>query len=1597
MRIRARRVAALLMAMTLIGVSGNPAFTPAVYAAEGDISASSEETPSETLEQPPAEPVTEAPAQTEPPVTEPPATEAPVQTEPPAQTEPPVTEPPATEASVQTEPPATEPAVTEAPATEAPATEAPATEAPAQSESAAPAIEASTQGTSEASTEAGQTEAKATEKETEEEGKSRTFETQVLKGKITLKLPKGQGVAESSTLVCEGVKYKDDSKTRSKVDKVILGKQRVITGGRVYSISLKNKDEVIEIPEGTQITFEQSGGIDLNIQPRLQRKTHIYNVSKDSAQEISASISLNQKQEVTGFSFSTPKKLSAFALIAEENRANDGAAVSRGSVISSIGDAGNFAAVAEAVNGIVENDSISNSGDILDSLAGYSVTLANAQSGSDAAVVNVFTDSDGHVLTDSNDDQDPMRSVLNENNQIDVSGRMVVVNYVVTNPGAGHVSLPHYDVVSNGQAIDKDENQELGGRLVVTVTSIAKGTDSNYQLQPYTGEVGVSKRSVGTYLVPNGTVSTSGRLVGAVYARSVNVAGGKRILKATVKAEYASESEAESETETETETEGDETESELPDETESELPDETESELPDETVQAAADDDVVPDGDIKIAAAPYDKGGLQANSVGVLKVNNIYDPDTSHDPPHVPSPVPGATLALYNKRDITYTYTDVVTGQVITETIPANTELYSWSSNNAPVDISAYLKKRNGSALITSMEYEIREKNVPAGYVKAWDYPFKCEITGNVDNPNVVIQELKTLVNKSFLTTYAPPTTNPRLLINIYDGNNDPRTPYIYNVAVRDSAETDPAKGFLENVPIQIVKKGTTPDLDEVVAEFPSADADTPIDLSTLGNVITIPTGESSIVQEFVIREADVYPGYLYDPPSEIEFTVTKSTVDPQLSITGLPDVKIIHFTQKEFSFTVDARFKDSAGEAVAGIGFTLKAGDKTLTTNDYTIKGNTPNDATLNQKDAKITLTESGWEKLHPDADTWEKLTLTWAAAPSGYSYHTGHISEVTVFDNTQASPFVTQNVTAIVDPWSFNVGAVVDGTSTYLADTTFILKAGSGITLSPGTDYDNDTTISGSRRTITLTRAGADKVLQAESLTLQSDDPTSGYNIKGGSYTTPVKGGQGYDIPLEKIPEGTLQVIKQLYVAESAGGGKFYVPEPGGREYYVAIFEDAELTRMVGSPQAMHVPYSSYTSQFSTSLSPAAKFENLNQGQYYYLAETDKNGTPVTLSADDVSEYKFSPNGNVNLSGTRVMIPAASTDTVGEVVLSNFYAKRVGMLDATFQIKVNVVDENNKPLASTLTADFMIWGGNQTHLGNTQAVKLANESAKTRNDIQYRWDAKYGNQLKVAAEMETLKDGSGKNVFSEYSLVDPKNKYKVLATGSAIRTYTKNNISAVITNGEKNVQTLEFTLKKVKTEKEVAELKLTKAVTYKKTPIRVNKTYYIGIFEDAAHKKILYKRAMSLSNASSMTSTLKINLYKRPSPHTITLYFAETDKNGKVMTSGAKSGYDISLNKTSVTLSPTHTEEDIVLTNNIRAGSVAAANLTNPNSGFAGDASALAKAQALTNNELTASMPTGDDTPYEPFALATGISAAIILLLLALLMIRRKLKTRP
>ena len=154
-----------------------------------------------------------------------------------------------------------------------------------------------------------------------------------------------------------------------------------------------------------------------------------------------------------------------------------------------------------------------------------------------------------------------------------------------------------------------------------------------------------------------------------------------------------------------------------------------------------------------------------------------------------------------------------------------------------------------------------------------------------------------------------------------------------------------------------------------------------------------------------------------------------------------------------------------------------------------------------------------------------------------------------------------------------------------------------------------------------------------------------------------------------------------------------------------------------------------------------------------------------------------------------------------------------------------------------------------------------------------------------------------------------------------------------------------------------------------------------------------------MTLMDACSVSDTLKVNVNSQKNRQ-ITLYFAETDRNGKVVKSGKKTGYNISVSPESVTLAaPSSSNPDgsmsatVTVTNEVLGGSKAEQRLTDPNSGFAGDSSALADAQSLSQSK-NLDNKTGDQNPLGRYLIMLIIAAAAIAGAVIVLVRNRKKK---
>ena len=466
-----------------------------------------------------------------------------------------------------------------------------------------------------------------------------------------------------------------------------------------------------------------------------------------------------------------------------------------------------------------------------------------------------------------------------------------------------------------------------------------------------------------------------------------------------------------------------------------------------------------------------------------------------------------------------------------------------------------------------------------------------------------------------------------------------------------------------------------------------------------------------------------------------------------------------------------------------------------------------------------------------------------------------------------------------------------------------------------------------------------------------------------------------------------GTISVTVRNYFdsdpTDEEPGTQIYATN--GATYYVALFSDADKTNRVSDVKTVKIKkgYKSAT----------VAFKKLISGTYY-VGETDEYGNVIGDIADpkqasDDFYAEFVHNGKKTSKVVIKVDEESQTAADTEVVnLNNQYFKLLPgfTYTAAFTVTKVVKDSDGSELLSNNTFYVGVYtknsSGKYAYIGK-KAIKMGGASQKTVTI-----------ELPMSASVKE-KSVMVKEVDSKGNEVKSGEAYDIKVEPGEI----------VLKRGDTETPSVTITNTKVKgstedTETEdpgdlgdgKAELKLTKKVIYKDTAIRVNSVYYIGIFDDAGLKNLRYKKAMTFSNASELTATLKINLNKLSSRE-ITFYFAEVDEQGKPLSGGKTFGYDISLNKKSVTLNSKNMADEIVVTNTVIDGGDVAQQLTDPSSGFAGDSAALATAQSLAaDSNSSGKTKTGDGSPITPLIIVLIVSAAVILIAILVLVMRKK-----
>ncbi len=481
------------------------------------------------------------------------------------------------------------------------------------------------------------------------------------------------------------------------------------------------------------------------------------------------------------------------------------------------------------------------------------------------------------------------------------------------------------------------------------------------------------------------------------------------------------------------------------------------------------------------------------------------------------------------------------------------------------------------------------------------------------------------------------------------------------------------------------------------------------------------------------------------------------------------------------------------------------------------------------------------------------------------------------------------------------------------------------------------------------------------------------------------------------DELPGGdkSITVVKRVNVGDEA------VYFSSSKVYYVALF-DAKGVR-ISKPQKLDMSPDSKTKAVRTYASTT--FKKLAPGTYYVREVEAGNANQVvpTKKTKDKDFYAvYASNSTAVTDGYKVKLKA-SIKTTPIVTITNKYAaapkKAKIQRYGTFYLRFTWNNKADRSVKRPEKLYYKVYikgaSGNYnavTSKGKDAVYAVTFTGSETTKTIARNVNFSGEDQTKSLRIVQVNADGSAlaKDEKNEKLRIFEKVPYEITYTNQDITVNAKQN---------GNIPMVQITDKVVKAEEETEDdsqltgaLTLTKKVTYKNEPIRVNAVYYIGIFNDAGLKDLRMKKAMRFKNASEVSATLKINLFKLKSKE-VSFYIAEVDKDGKAVGDGAKYGYEISQNKTKVTLNKDNKEDTVVITNNIKKGSRVESALTSTGSGFAGDSAALAQAQQLESEKNdTARSNTGDSTPLLPLTAAIVLSVIALILLGTWLLMRRK-----
>ncbi len=471
----------------------------------------------------------------------------------------------------------------------------------------------------------------------------------------------------------------------------------------------------------------------------------------------------------------------------------------------------------------------------------------------------------------------------------------------------------------------------------------------------------------------------------------------------------------------------------------------------------------------------------------------------------------------------------------------------------------------------------------------------------------------------------------------------------------------------------------------------------------------------------------------------------------------------------------------------------------------------------------------------------------------------------------------------------------------------------------------------------------------------------------------------------------------------------------------FYVALFSDKKKTNRVSEVREI---------SFKAGLPTASTtFSNLEAGTYY-VGEVDRYGNLVGTKK---KKKNATDPFYVTYDSAKVKVSGTTSATIDVSMMNNYFDEPEGISYYAY-VTVQKIYKNKSGQEENSDKEFYFllrrWSGNEySWIGSTSSPHVIKMDGNSRAEITLPVSMASAKTSEISAvEVELDSDGAVQRTSDGAIKAVSTWTVSYSDTSVTLKRNQKTIPVITITNQEKDQTQSETSSNQSESNKNKAgtvSLTLTKKVTYKGAAQAVNGAYYIGIFKSATLSKdnlLTPVKALALRNAAQASrDPMTINLSSSTVQNgQITLYFAETDKDGNPVKSGDSTGYNISINgqagnSYSYTFTGDTPNVEVAVTNDIIAGGIQEKRLLNASSGFAGDTSAYQAASerasstdtgtgtgtaagtgtgaaAAAGNGTAAASATGDSSPILPLLAIFGCSAVVIAAVLIFMFRRRR-----